>query len=162
MKNQRIFPAIILIGFGGYFFLQQTGITIFPQFFSWPTLLIIVGVAFLGQGYSAKEHDAILPGVILTGFGLHFHLAGHASFWPENTSGMLILLISIGFFLRFLKTNTGMFQAILFFLLAILFLFNDKITGYFGLVQSSISFIWKFWPALIIVIGVYFLLKKKK
>ncbi|WP_042459289.1 LiaI-LiaF-like domain-containing protein [Neobacillus dielmonensis] len=162
MKNQRIFPGIILIGFGGYFFLQQTGITIFPQFLSWPTLLMIVGIAFLGQGYSAKEYEAILPGVILTGFGLHFHLAGHASFWPNNTSGMLILLISIGLFLRFLKTNSGLFQAVVFLLFSILLLFNDKIMGYFGVLQSSISFIWKFWPALIIVVGVYFLLKKKK
>ena len=54
MKNQRIFPGIILIGFGAYFFLQQTGITIFQQFSTWPTLLIIVGIAFLGQGYSGK------------------------------------------------------------------------------------------------------------
>jgi len=142
--------------------LQQTGITIFPQFFSWPTLFIIVGAAFLGQGYSAREYEAILPGVILTGFGLHFHLAGHASFWPADTSGMLILILSIGIFLRFLKTKTGLFQAIVFFLLAFLLLFNAKITGYFGVLQSGISFIWKFWPALIIVIGVYFLLKKKK
>ncbi|MFL6560763.1 MAG: LiaI-LiaF-like domain-containing protein, partial [Bacillus sp. (in: firmicutes)] len=39
MKNQRIFPGFILIGFGAYFLLQQAGISLFPQFFTWPTLL---------------------------------------------------------------------------------------------------------------------------
>jgi hypothetical protein len=162
MKNQRIFPGVILIGFGAYFLMQQTGIMIFQQFFTWPTLLIIVGLAFLGQGYAAKEHEAILPGVIMTGFGLHFHLVNRLSFWPHNTIGMLIFIISIGFFLRFQKTSNGLFQAFLFLLIAVLLLFYDKIAGYLGLLQNGMSIVWKFWPALLIIIGIYFLLKKKK
>ncbi|WP_040207754.1 LiaI-LiaF-like domain-containing protein [Neobacillus jeddahensis] len=162
MKNQRIFPGIILIGFGAYFLLQQTELTLFQQFYSWPTLIVIVGIAFLGQGFSAREYEAILPGVIMTGFGLHFHLAGHVSFWPTNTIGMLILIISVGFFLRFQKTNNGLFQAFLFLIISVLMLFYDKIAGYLGFLQSGMNFIWKFWPALLIVIGIYFLLKKKK
>lgn len=162
MKNQRIFPGMILVGFGAYFLLQQSGITIFQTFFSWPTLAIIIGLAFLGQGYMAKDHEAILPGVIMTGFGLHFHLIGHAAFWPQNTIGMLILIIAIGFFLRFQKTGTGLFQACLFLIIAVLLLFYEKMAGYLGLLQNGMSFIWKFWPALLIVVGIYFLLKKKK
>lgn len=162
MKNQRIFPGIILIGFGAYFLLQQLGITIFSAFFTWPTLLMIVGVAFLGQGYSAGDSEAVLPGVIMTGFGLHFHLVGNVSFWPANNIGMLILIISIGFFLRFQKTNSGLFQAFLFLIIAVLLLFYDKVTAYFGLLQNGMSFIWKFWPVLLIVVGIYFLLKRKK
>jgi hypothetical protein len=162
LKNQHIFPGIILIGFGAYFLLQQTGVSFFQQISTWPTLIIIVGAAFLGQGYMAKDYEAILPGVIMAGFGLHLYLAGHVSFWPTNHVGMLILIISIGFFLRFQKTSTGMFQSLLFLILAVLLLFNDKIAGYFGLLQNGMSFVWKFWPALLIVVGIYFLLKKKK
>ncbi|MEH6954022.1 LiaI-LiaF-like domain-containing protein [Neobacillus drentensis] len=162
MKNQRIFPGIILIGFGVYFLLQQAGITIFQQFFTWPTLLMIVGIAFLGQGYSAHESESILPGVIMTGFGLHFLLVGKIPIWPSNNIGMLILIISIGCFLRFQKTNAGLFQAFLFLILAVLLLFYNKITAYFDLLQNGMSFVWKFWPALLIVVGIYFLLKKKK
>ncbi len=162
LKNQQIFPGIILIGFGAYFLLQQTGITLFQHFFTWPTLLIIVGIAFLGQGYSAREYEAILPGVIMCGFGLHFHLSGHVAFWPTNMIGMLILIIAVGFFLRFQKTNNGLFQAFLFLIIAVLLLFYDKIAGYFGLLQNGMNFIWKFWPALLIVVGIYFLLRKKK
>lgn len=162
MKNQRIFPGVILIGFGAYFLLQQINMTIFQQFFSWPTLLIIVGIAFLGQGYTAKDYESILPGVIITGFGLHFHLVNHLAFWPHNTIGMLILIISFGFFLRFQKVNNGLFQAFLFLIIAVLLLFYDKIAGYFGLLQNGMSIVWKFWPVLLIVVGIYFLLKKKK
>ncbi|MBU8916651.1 hypothetical protein BGM25_11500 [Bacillus sp. FJAT-29953] len=162
MKSQRIFPGIILIGFGAYFLLQQIGMTLFPAFFTWPTLMIIVGIAFLGQSYSGNDSEAVLPGVIMTGFGLHFHLAGHVSFWPQNTIGMLILIISIGFFLRFQKTGSGLFQAFLFLIVAVLLLFYDKIAGYFGLLQNGMSLVWKFWPVLLILIGIYFLFKKKK
>jgi hypothetical protein len=162
MKNQRIFPGVILIGFGAYFLLQQMGITMFQAFFTWPTLLMIVGLAFLGQGYTAKDNEAILPGVIMAGFGLHFHLVNRISIWPHNTIGMLILIISIGFFLRFHKTSNGLLQAFLFLLIAVLLLFYDKIAGYLGLLQNGLSTVWKFWPALLINVGIYFLLKRKK
>ncbi|MCM3568372.1 LiaF transmembrane domain-containing protein [Neobacillus mesonae] len=162
MKNQRIFPGIILIGFGIYFLLQQAGVSFFQTFSTWPTLIIIVGLAFLGQGYGAKDAESILPGVIMFGFGLHFLLAGRITSWPHNHIGMLILIISIGFFLRFQRTNNGLFQAFLFLIISVLLLFYDQIAGYFGLLQSGMSFIWKFWPALLIVVGIYFLLKRKK
>ena len=162
MKNQRIFPGIILIGLGAYYLLQQAGVSFFQPFSTWPILMIIVGTAFLGQGYWANDSEAILPGFICFGFGLHFLLVGKLAFWPDNQIGMLMLIISIGSFLRFQKSNTGLFQAFLFLILSVLLLFYDQIADYFGLLQSGVSFIWKFWPALLIVIGLYFLLKKKK
>jgi hypothetical protein len=161
VKNQQIFPGIILIGFGAYFFLQQSGITIFEQFYTWPTLLIIVGIAFLGQGYIAKDYEAILPGVILLGFGVHFHIIGHLAIWP-NQIGTFIFIIALGFFLRYQKTHTGLFQAMLFLILALLSLFYNKIASYLGLLENSVSIVWKFWPIILIVFGIYFLFKKKK
>jgi hypothetical protein len=161
MKNQKIFPGIILIGFGAYFFMQQSGISIFEKFYTWPTLLIIVGLAFLGQGYMAKDYEAILPGVILLGFGVHFHVVGHLAFWP-NQIGTFILIIALGFFLRFQKTKSGLFQAFLFLILALLSLFYSKIASHLGLLENSVSIAWKFWPIILIIIGIYFLFIKKK
>jgi hypothetical protein len=161
MKNQRIFPGIILIGFGAYFFMQQSGITLFQQFYTWPTLLLIVGLGFLGQGYLAKDYEAILPGVILAGFGLHFHLVHRVTFWPDHI-GTFIFIIALGFLLRYQKTGTGLFQAVLFLILSVLLLFYDKIAAYFGLLQNGVSIAWKFWPAVLIIIGGSLLFIKKK
>lgn len=161
MKNQRIFPGIILLGFGAFFFLQQNETAFFKGFDTWPTLLIIVGIAFLFQGYIAKDYDAILPGVILTGFGLHFHIIERLSVWP-NSIGVFILIIALGFLLRYQKVNTGLFQGLLFLVLAILLLFYDKIIGWLGILEGGIGAIWNYWPILLVAYGVYLLLIKKK
>lgn len=160
MKNQRIFPGIILIGFGAYFYLQQTQLNLFKEFYTWPTLLIIVGVAFLGQAYIANEFEAILPGTILLGFGVHFHVVNKLALWPDHI-GAFILIIALGFLLRYQKLGTGLFQGLLFLALAGLLLFYDKIASWFGLIENGVSLAWKFWPAVLIVIGVYLLFKKE-
>ncbi|MBY0123983.1 LiaI-LiaF-like domain-containing protein [Bacillus sp. S/N-304-OC-R1] len=161
MKNQRIFPGIILIGFGAYFFLQQSNITVFQAYLTWPSLLMIIGVAFLFQGYGAKDYQAILPGVILTGFGLHFHVVNRLDIWPDHI-GTFILIIALGFLLQYQKTRSGLFQGLLFLILASLLLFYDRVIGWFGLLETGVSAAWKFWPAIFILAGAYFLFIKKK
>jgi hypothetical protein len=160
LKNQRIFPGIILIGFGAYFYLQQTQINLFKEFYTWPTLLIIVGVAFLGQAYMANEYESILPGTILLGFGVHFHVVNKLALWPDHI-GAFILIIALGLLLRYQKVGTGLFQGLLFLVLAGLLLFYGKIVSWFGLIENGVSLAWKFWPAVLIVIGIYLLLKKE-
>jgi hypothetical protein len=161
MKNQRIFPGIILIGVGAYFFLQQISVSLFPQFFTWPTLMIIIGVAFLGQGYIGKEYDAILPGVLLVGFGLYFHILNHYPFW-SNQVGAFILILGLGCLLRYQKTHTGLFQAVLFLILSIILLYYDKFSSKLDMLQNGLSIVWKFWPLIIIAIGFFLLYKRKK
>jgi hypothetical protein len=161
MKNQQIFPGIILIGFGAYFYLQQTNVSIIQEIYTWPTLLIIVGIAFLFQGYWAKDYEAILPGVILSGFGLHFHVVDRFDIWPDHV-GAFILIIALGFLLRYQKIGTGLFQGLLFLCLAIFLLFYDQIFGWFGLLENGVSFAWRFWPAAFILIGCYLLFFKRK
>jgi hypothetical protein len=160
VKNQRIFPAIILIGFGAYFFLQQTQINMIKEFYTWPTLLAIVGIAFLGQAYIARDFEAILPGTILLGFGIHFHVVHKLSVWPDHI-GTFILIIALGFLLRYQKVGSGLFQGLLFLLLAVLLLFYDKIVGWFGLLESGVSLAWKFWPAVLILVGLFLLFNKE-
>lgn len=161
MKQQRIFPGFILIGFGLYFYLQQKNIVLFQDFFTWPTLLVIVGAAFLAQGYGARDYEAILPGTILVGFGVHFHVVNKFEIWPDHM-GTFILIISLGFLLRHQKTGNGLFQGILFLSLAVILLFSDKVTGYLGLIEGRVGSAWEFWPIVIILIGAYLLFIRKK
>ncbi|WP_042354877.1 LiaF transmembrane domain-containing protein [Bacillus rubiinfantis] len=162
MKSQRIFSGIILIGFGAYYLLQQAGITLILQLPVWNVLLIIIGFACLGQGYLANDAEFILPGVIMFAFGVHFQLASKLDFWPDNHMGIMLFIISIGFFLRFQRTNSSLSPAFLFLIISVILLFYDQIGSYFGILQSSASFVWKFWPVLLIVVGIYFILKRKK
>lgn len=161
MRKQHIFPGIILIGFGLYFFLQQEQITVLEPFYSWPSLLIIVGLAFLCQGYFAKDYEAILPGTILAGFGIHFHIVDYFSLWP-NHIGVFILIISLGFLLRYQKLKTGLFHGLLFLSISILLLFYNRVINWLGQLESSVKEIWNFWPILLIGIGLFLLIFKKK
>lgn len=161
MKNQRMIPGIILIGFGAYFYLQQSNITLFQQFYTWPTLLMIVGIAFLGQGYWGKDYEAILPGVILAGFGLHFHVVNRLEIWPDHL-GSFILIIALGFLLRYQKVGNGLLQGIMFLILAVLLLFYDRIVAWLGLLENGVSLAWQFWPTALILAGLYLLFFKRK
>ncbi|WP_338451453.1 DUF5668 domain-containing protein [Niallia oryzisoli] len=161
MKNARIFPGIILIGFGIFFFLQQANLPLFAEFMTWPTLLMIVGIAFLCQGYGGNDYEAILPGVILTGFGFHFHVVNRLSLWPDAL-GVFILIIALGFLLRYQKTRNGLFQGVLFLALAGLLLFYNQVMSWFGLLENNITTFSKFWPVALILVGVYLLFFKRK
>jgi hypothetical protein len=161
MKNQKIFTGFIFMGVGTFFFLQQMGMALSPQFYSWPTLLMIAGLAFLAQGYIGHDFEAILPGTILFGYGLHYHFLQSITLL-SNQAGALVLFIGIGCLLRYFKTRSGLFQAILFLILALFLLFYEKFTQDAGLLQNGVSIFWKFWPILLIGIGAFFLLKRKK
>ncbi|MBT2754559.1 hypothetical protein J7E71_01195 [Mesobacillus foraminis] len=161
MKNQRIIPGIILIGFGIYYYLQQAEYTMFSDFQTWPTLMVIAGTAFLVQGYWGKDYEAIFPGVILFGFGMHLHIVDKLEVWPDHM-GAFILIMALGFLLRYQKTGTGLFNGILFLILAGLLLFYDRISSWLETMENGISTLWNFWPAALILIGVYLLLMKRK
>lgn len=69
----------------------------FSRFDTWPTILIILGMAFLAQGYLNKQPESILPGGILTGLGIHFHALHHWHNWIDHW-GMYTLIVGFSFF----------------------------------------------------------------
>lgn len=161
MKSQNTIPGIILIGFGVYYYLQQTNIILFDQFYTWPTLMAIVGLAFLVQAYRGNDYNCILPGVILFGFGIHLHIVGRLSIWPDHL-GAFILIIALAFLLRYQKTGTGLFHGILFLILAALLLFYEQISNWLATLETGLAIVWKFWPVALILIGIYLLFFKRK
>ncbi|MGV3464390.1 MAG: hypothetical protein ACO1OT_03745, partial [Heyndrickxia sp.] len=143
-----------------YFYLSQNHLELFKEYITWPSLLIIIGIAFLVQGYNGKNYEAILPGVIFTGFGIHFHIVHKLSTWPDNM-GIFLLIISLGFLLQYQKTRNGLFQGMLFLILSIILLFYDKVIGTLGLLQNRVANFWKYSPIALIIIGLILLFKKK-
>ncbi len=161
MKKQGVFPGIILIGIGSYFLLQQLNISVFSGFYSWQTLIFIIGAALLVQSYTSNDYSNIVAGVILIGFGIHFHSANTLSFWPKHY-GMLVFIIALGLLLRYFKTKAGLFQSLLLLSISVLILYYDKFIKSLGFLENGFSFIIKFWPILLIGTGFYLLFIKKR
>ncbi|WP_318508158.1 LiaI-LiaF-like domain-containing protein [Bacillus sp. T3] len=160
MKNQRYFLGILLIGFGGYFLLQHTNIDFLQKFAGWPTLLMIVGTAMLWQGYAGGEHDMIFPGVILFGFGLHFHVVTHLHIWPDHI-GVFILIVALAFILKYQMTGIGLAQGLLFLGISAVLLFQDQLIDWVGTIESNGALILKYWPVLLIAVGLFFFMIQK-
>lgn len=161
MKRQNLFPSMILIGFGLYFFFQHTNVSFQFPLFSWPTIIIIVGVAFLIQAYIGKDFEAIIPGILFAGLGIHFHLVQYKHIQLDHI-GIIILFIALGFFLRYQKTKTGLFYGWLFLILAFIQLFYDQILSWLGIIETkSLNFV-SLWPIILILAGVYLFFFKRK
>ncbi|MBM4762465.1 DUF5668 domain-containing protein [Bacillus sp. B15-48] len=160
MKNINIIPGILLIGFGFYYYSQQVGFILFEQFHTWPTLLGIVGLAFLVHGYWGKNYESILPGVIFLGFSIHLLVVGRLQIWPDHL-GAFLLIISLAFMLRYQKLGVGLVHGILFLILAAILLFYDELTAQFIGVNNATNPILNHWPILLILLGLYLLVKNK-
>jgi uncharacterized membrane protein YwaF len=161
MKKQGVFPGIVLIGIGAYFLLDQFEISAFKMFYSWPTILIIIGVAFLAQAYTSRDYQNILPGFILLGIGAHFHLKNIVFFWPDHWA-VFTMIIGIAFLLRYQQTKTGLPVALILLLLSIIALFYQEVIGWLGWIGSVVQFVETYWAVGLIIAGVYLLFIKKK
>jgi len=161
LKKHSIFSGIILLGIGSYFLLQQLNISLFTGLFSWSTLVIIIGIALIVQAYSINDHSTIFPGVILIGFGIHFHPLNTLSLWPDH-AGMLVLVIAVGLLLRSSKTKANFGEGVLVLAIALLLINYQSFNSWLGGISSGFSFIIRYWPVLLIGVGGYLLFIKKK
>lgn len=161
MKTNRFFPGMLLALIGGYFLLEQFNITLFPSFFSWQTLIILIGCVFLISGYMGNDYYVILPAIILIGYGFHFHPLNKLPFWQGN-EGMLIFLIGIGILIQYLKTKAGLSQALLLLFISLLFFNDNLVIKSLRFLEDDFALFFKIWPIILILIGAYLLFIKKK
>ncbi|KGX88064.1 LiaI-LiaF-like domain-containing protein [Pontibacillus marinus] len=161
MKKQHTFTGILLIGIGAYFMLKELEIPIITNFYSWTTILMIIGVALLLHSYIANEYETIFIGAILLGLGVHFHGMQTYSFWLDHW-GMYPLIIGIAFLLRYQKTKHGLFPGLILVIIALFAMFVSNKPEWFYWVTVFVNFIETFWPLILIAIGLYILLIKKK
>lgn len=160
MKKKNAFSAYLLIGIGVYFLLRQLKIPILTDFYSWQTLLIIVGLALLIHSYTSKNYQNLFTGTIVLGLGIHFHGVAHYSFWIDHWA-VYLLIVGIAFIVRYVHTKSGLFPGVLLIAFAIIMIFSIQLPIWFDWIYIVINFIEKFWPILLIVLGVHLLTKKK-
>lgn len=163
MKKQQIFPGVLFVGVACYLFLNETNNDFLTSFYHWSSLMIIIGIAFLLQAYVGKEYEAILPGVLMFGIGLHFHVIHQLNIqqWPGHIE-IFMLIFAAGFLLRYLKLKKGLFEGCLFLVIALIMLFDQPIIQTFPVLQTSIEFIWRFWPFIFLALGGFFLFYKRR
>ncbi|WP_342039395.1 LiaI-LiaF-like domain-containing protein [Gracilibacillus kekensis] len=152
--------AFLLIGIGLFFLLRELRLPILTDFYSWPTLLILIGAAFLIYSFSSKDFKNVFPGVVLLGLGIHFHGLTHYSFWIDHW-GMYTFIVAIAFLIRAIKTKKGSIPGIILLIISIFAIFVENQPGWFGWINQIMYWIERFWPVLLIGLGVYLLLKKK-
>jgi hypothetical protein len=160
MKRHGIFPGIILIGIGFYFLIEKLHLPYLSSFFTWPTLLLIVGIAFLAQSLFSNETSSLFPGVVLVGLGVHFHALKFLSFWPDHW-GMYTFIIGIAYLGKYKKTKSGLLPGVLLLVISLLALFYDGVIGWLNWVGQFVGFFEQFWPIALITIGIYLIVFKK-
>ncbi|RDW21649.1 hypothetical protein CWR45_01895 [Oceanobacillus chungangensis] len=160
MKKQNALLAYILIGIGIFFLLRQLKIPILTDFYSWQTFLIVIGLALLIHGYSAKHYQNLFSGTIVLGVGIHLHGLAHYSFWIDHWA-VYVLIVGIAFIIQYSKTKNGLFPGVLLILLSLLLIFSNRLAINLTWLNDIIHFIERFWPIILIIIGFYLLQKKK-
>lgn len=160
MKKQHTFTAYVLIGIGIYFLIRQLDLALFSNFYSWPTFLIIIGIAFLIHSYAQKEYQNIFTGVLLLGLGIHFHGLENYSFWFNHWSSYA-LIVGVAFLCRFLKTKNGLIPGVALIVIALLMIFSVTLPEWFQWIYGVADFLETFWPVALIGIGIYLLRFKK-
>lgn len=158
MKRQGIFPGVLLIGVGLIFLLQNYNIPFVNKIYTWPSILLIIGLAFLFQAYIGKDYHSIFTGILLTGLGIHFHGLQLFSFWPSHWA-MFTIIIGLAFLFRYSKTKKdGLIPGIMLLLISLVaFVYS----GFIDLFGSLYTYVESFWPIALIGAGIYLLFFKK-
>ncbi|GAB3797137.1 LiaI-LiaF-like domain-containing protein [Virgibacillus kimchii] len=160
MKKQQSIGAYILIGIGVFFLLRQLKVPILTNFYSWQTIVIIIGLAFLIHSYKTKSYQNIFSGIVLLGIGIHFHGLEHYTFWIDHWA-VYILIIGMAFLIRSTKTKDSFLIGILLSGLAVLLLFPFNLPDWLSWIYIVFELVERYWAIILIIIGIYLLRRGK-
>ncbi|MCP8617029.1 LiaI-LiaF-like domain-containing protein [Salirhabdus salicampi] len=161
MKQSNGFTGLFLIGLGIYFILRHNFVPILENFYSWPTIIMLVGIAFLLNGYIYKKFDDLLPGIVIFGLGVHFHMLIYSSTWKDLWA-MYLLIVGLGFLVRYQKSRKGFWPGISMLVLAILGLISAYRPDWVHLPQLIAVDNHFVIPIIVIIVGIYILFMNKK
>ncbi|MFC2948501.1 LiaI-LiaF-like domain-containing protein [Virgibacillus sediminis] len=161
MNKRNSLIAYILIGIGIYFLFREWRLPLFTDFYSWTTLLIIVGLALVIHGYTSKLYDNLFSGSLLLGIGIHLHGNQHYQWWIDHW-GVYLLLVGLAFIIKSTKTKDGFITGLLLTSLSILLIFSIQLPEWLSWIYIMSDFLENFWPLILIFIGIYLLKRKKK
>lgn len=161
IEKQNSFTGFLLIALGVYFLLQQTNIEILEPFYTWPSILIIVGLSLVFHCYVHKDFDNLFAATLILGMGIHFHGLMHYDFWINHWA-IYPLIIGISLIIRFLRTKKGLIPGVILIAFAVLMIFSVQMPEWFDLFYIGLDYMETFWPIILIISGFYFMKKKRK
>jgi uncharacterized membrane protein len=161
MKKQSVFYGIMFVGLAVFLLLDQLESPLTAKLYSWPSVLLLVGIAMIVQAYKSQDFQQLLPGMILMTLGIHFHAVALFAFWPKHL-GMVLLMIAISALLSSRKNKSSFLQGLFLFILAMIMMFSDQLKAWTALLEQNANNVWKFWPLLLLIIGLYLLFFKRK
>ncbi|MBH0230046.1 DUF5668 domain-containing protein [Halobacillus yeomjeoni] len=159
MKKQNSLLGYLLLALGIYYLLQQIQLPFLSEYSSWPTLLIIIGLAFLFHSYVTKDYSFLFTGVLILELGIHFYARKQLSIWPDHW-GMYLLLPGIAFLISHQKNKSGLIPGLILVGSGLFVIISPMYLPWLNGIQEVFHFLEKFWPLVLIVYGVL-LIKKK-
>lgn len=159
MRKQSNLTAYLLIVIGGYFLLKQFDLPLLSDFSSWPTLIMLIGIAFLLNSFTTKDYANLFSGVLILGLGIHFHGLNNYSNWIDHWA-VYPFIIGIAYLIRFLKTKNGLIPGLLLIGFSSIMIFSITMPSWFNFIYFISDLLERFWPIAIIILGVYILKKK--
>lgn len=159
MKKKHSLLAYLCIGVGIFLLLRELRIPFFVDFYSWQSLLIVIGLGVIIHSYTTRTYQNLFIGTLLFGVGIHLHGIKHYSFWVDDWSVYLII-IGLAFIIRYTKTKKGFFAGVFFILAGLLFLFAEQLSIYTSWLEPVILLLERFWPVLLILLGIIMLKRK--
>jgi len=158
MKKQHVFIGIILIAIGGYFLLETLHLSYLTSFNNWPTLLMLLGLAFILYSYFSTDTDSIFIGVLLLTLGIHYHFYQLVIWWPNDWAAYGFS-ISFAFLSQYYKTRKkGLKIGLFLLILSLIELFYSGAQTFTSHITALVG---NFWPIALILVGFYLIFKKK-
>ncbi|MFO7944456.1 MAG: hypothetical protein R6U51_09200 [Anaerolineales bacterium] len=156
-KRTNIAGGIILVLVGAALLAVQILPGVFIQF-SWPWIVIIVGLFLFGLGAAIGEPGMVVPACIVGGIGgiLYYqNLTGNWESWSFVWS-LILGFVGVGIILMNLLSGEGgnAFREGGFLVLISLTLF-----AVFGSFFGALGLVGDYWPVLLILLGVLVLLR---
>ncbi len=158
-KRTSIFGGVILILIGGLLFAAQIMPDLIPDFwrvFSWPWIIVGVGLFLLALGAVVGEPGMAVPATIVSGIGGILAYQFYTSDWTSWSYIWALIpgFVGLGIILMSLLggdasiSDGGKLLLISFVLLAV-----------FGSFFGAIGMAGKYWPVLLILLGAFLLVR---
>jgi|SRR5699024_2778466 len=160
MKKNH-YSSFVLIGIGLYFFIIQLNHPLIQKLNTWSVLVIAIGIWLILHYLKEKNQHSFIQGLTILFIGIHFYGVDHFHNW-FNHWAIFPLAWGVALLIAYIITKKYLKQSIGIIGFALLFIFSDKLPDWFPSLEVIESRIIAHWPLLLIGLGVFLYIFKRK